>query len=98
MAIGVGLLLGAAYKWSGTLWFPIGIHWAWDFFQGNIFGFAVSGGGVEASVIHATLTGPDILTGGSYGAVTSIIAVVLGAAISTFLIIKSARRASSEDC
>ena len=97
MAIGVGLLLGAAYKWSGTLWFPIGIHWAWDFLQGNIFGFAVSGGGVEASIIHATLTGPDILTGGSYGAVTSIIAVVLGAAISTFLIIKTIRESRSED-
>ena len=97
IAIGVGLLLGAAYKWSGTLWFPIGIHWAWDFLQGNIFGFAVSGGGVEASIIHATLTGPDILTGGSYGAVTSIFAVVSGAAISTFFIIKTIRESRSED-
>ncbi|MBR5175977.1 MAG: CPBP family intramembrane metalloprotease [Bacteroidales bacterium] len=97
IAIEAGLLLGAAYKWSGTLWFPIGIHWAWNFFQGNIFGFAVSGGGVEASLIHASLSGPDILTGGSFGAEASIISVVIGAAISVFLIIKSARRSSPED-
>ena len=30
IAIEAGLLLGAAYKWSGTLWVPIGIHWAWS--------------------------------------------------------------------
>ena len=92
IAIEAGLLLGAAYKWSGTLWFPIGIHWAWNFFQGNIFGFAVSGGGVEASLIHAKITGPEILTGGSFGAEASIIAVVLGALFSAYFIIRVYKR------
>lgn len=35
--------IAAAYKYSGTLWLPIGIHWAWNFTQGNVFGFVVSG-------------------------------------------------------
>ena len=96
IAIEAGLLLGAAYKWSGTLWFPVGIHWAWNFFQGNIFGFAVSGGGVDASLIHAKTDGPDILTGGSFGAEASIIAVIIGAAISAYFIIKSVRASRSE--
>ena len=68
IAIEAGLLLGAAYKWSGTLWLPIGIHWAWNFFQGNIFGFAVSGGDAGVSLLQATTSGPDILTGGVFGA------------------------------
>ena len=33
IAVEAGLLLGAAYKWSGTLWVPIGIHWSWNYFQ-----------------------------------------------------------------
>ena len=52
IAIEAGLLLGAAYKWSGTLWLPIGIHWAWNFCQGNVFGFPV---GAEASIISVIL-------------------------------------------
>ena len=51
IAVEAGLLLGAAYKWSGTLWVPIGIHWSWNYFQGPVFGFAVSGNGTQ-SLIH----------------------------------------------
>ena len=92
IAIEAGLLLGAAYKWSGTLWLPIGIHWAWNFFQGNVFGFAVSGGDAGASLIQAGVNGPDILTGGAFGAEASIIAVILGAALSAWYIVRIARR------
>ena len=31
IAIEAGVLLGAAYKYTNSLWFPIGIHWAWNF-------------------------------------------------------------------
>lgn len=92
IAIEAGLMLGAAYKWSGTLWFPIGIHWAWNFFQGNIFGFAVSGSDAGASLLHSAVNGPDILTGGPFGAEASIITVVLGAILSAWFIIKAKRR------
>ena len=86
IAIEAGLLLGAAYKCSGTLWLPIGIHWAWNFTQGNFFGINVSGGDVGASLIQPEISGPDILTGGTFGAEASVIAVVLGAALSAWYI------------
>ena len=86
IAIEAGLMLGAAYKFSGTLWLPIGIHWAWNFTQGNIFGFAVSGTQAGDSLIQATVAGPDILTGGAFGAEASIITVILGAIISAWFI------------
>ena len=82
IAIEAGVLLGAAYKWSGTLWLPIGIHWAWNFTQGNIFGFAVSGNGAGESLIQATVEGPAWLTGGAFGAEASVITVIAGVLLS----------------
>ncbi|MBO4340850.1 MAG: CPBP family intramembrane metalloprotease [Bacteroidales bacterium] len=86
IAIEAGLLLGAAYKYSGTLWLPIGIHWAWNFSQGNVFGFEVSGADAGASWIIPSVQGPAILTGGNFGAEASIIAVAVGALIAAALI------------
>ena len=79
IAIEAGLLIGAAYKWSGTLWVPIGIHWAWNYTQGNIFGLAVSGNYAGTTMLATTVDGPDIITGGAFGPEASIIAVLFGA-------------------
>lgn len=86
IAIEAGLLLGAAYKWSGTLWFPVGVHWAWNFSQGNIFGFAVSGQDAGETLLHAQTQGSDWLTGGAFGAEASVVAVAVGLAVSTWFI------------
>lgn len=91
IAVEAGLLLGAAYKYSGTLWLPIGIHWAWNFVQGNIFGFEVSGGDAGNSLLKATVKGPEILTGGSFGAEASVITVVLGLALSVWFLLRIRR-------
>jgi len=80
IAVEAGLMLGAAYKWSGTLWLPIGIHWSWNFFQGPVFGFAVSGNGT-GSVVTPVIEGPEWLTGGAFGAEASVVAFVLGVAV-----------------
>lgn len=96
IAVEAGLLLGAAYKYSGTLWLPIGIHWAWNFSQGNIFGFEVSGGDAGATLIIPYVDGPELLTGGDFGAEASIIAVVLGAALAAWFIIR-VRPSSNEE-
>lgn len=86
IAIEAGLLLGAAYKWSGTLWLPVGIHWAWNFSQGNLFGFKVSGQEAGESLLQAQIDGADWLTGGAFGAEASVVAVVVGLAVSVWLI------------
>jgi hypothetical protein len=78
IAIEAGLLLAAAYKWSGTLWVPIGIHWAWNYVQGNVFGLAVSGSKAGTTILATTVNGPDIITGGPFGPEASIVAVILG--------------------
>jgi hypothetical protein len=92
IALEAGLLLGAAYKYSGTLWLPIGIHWGWNYFQGNIFGIEVSDTDAGESLLIPEISGPDILTGGAFGAEASIIAFVLGLALSVWFIIKVVKR------
>jgi hypothetical protein len=71
-----GLLLGAAFVASRRLWLPIGIHFAWNFTQGGIFGVAVSGRR-EPGWLISELTGPPLLSGGEFGAEASIFVVVL---------------------
>ena len=85
IAVEAGLLLAAAYKWAGNLWVPIGIHWAWNYFQGPIFGFAVSGTDTS-SLITPVVEGSKWLNGGEFGAEASVPAVVLGLAVSIVLL------------
>ncbi len=61
-----GLFL--AYGWVRThqLWLPIGLHIGWNFFEGVIFGFPVSGTETFRLVSHS-VTGPILLTGGDFG-------------------------------
>jgi membrane protease YdiL (CAAX protease family) len=63
-----GLMLGFGYVLTGELAIPIGLHVTWNFFQGAVFGFPVSGlrvGG--ASFLSLDQGGPDLWTGGPFG-------------------------------
>ena len=63
-----GLLLGTGYVLSGELAIPIGLHIAWNFFQGSVYGFPVSGlSPVGATFISTKQYGPDVWTGGVFG-------------------------------
>jgi membrane protease YdiL (CAAX protease family) len=57
-----------AYAWvrTGQLWLPIGLHLGWNFFEGVIFGFPVSGLGTFR-LIEQHVTGPALVTGGEFG-------------------------------
>lgn len=59
--------LGVFALKKGNIWGVCGIHVAWNFFQGNVFGLFVSGFDSEASLFYFTPTGSDLLTGGAYG-------------------------------
>lgn len=61
-----GLLYGVAFLWSGRIWLPLGLHFAWNFFQGPVLGFPVSGFDM-GGLIQQYPVGSDLLTGGSYG-------------------------------
>lgn len=64
-----GIWFAAAYLKTRDLWFPFGVHLAWNWLQGPVFGINVSGIAQFSPdpVMRATDTGPAWLTGGSYG-------------------------------
>ena len=72
-----GILLGACYLLTRCLWLAIGVHVAWNFVQGGVFGSDISGTGSGRGLIEARFTGPDLLTGGSMGVEGSVVAVLL---------------------
>ncbi|MFL7793512.1 MAG: CPBP family intramembrane glutamic endopeptidase [Anaerolineae bacterium] len=76
-----GLFLALGYILTGELAIPIGLHIAWNFFQGNVFGFPVSGTDAGATFIAIEQGGPQLVTGGPFGPEAGLIgiaAMVLG--------------------
>lgn len=77
-----GGFFGLGYVLTGRLGLPIGLHFAWNFVQGNVFGFPVSGnvfGG--ATVIAIEQGGPPLWTGSAFGpeaGLLGIAAILLG--------------------
>ncbi|MEA3080356.1 MAG: protease family protein, partial [Sphingomonadales bacterium] len=71
IAVGGGLMLGAAYMLTRSLWLPMGIHAAWNFAQGEIYDIPVSGSAVHG-LVDARLTGPPLLTGNGFGLEASV--------------------------
>jgi membrane protease YdiL (CAAX protease family) len=61
-----GLFLGYAYIRTRQLWLSIGLHIGWNFFEGVVFGFPVSGLDVYG-LLRTRISGPQLWTGGAFG-------------------------------
>jgi uncharacterized protein len=62
-----GLFLGLGFVLTRQLAIPIGLHITWNFFQGNVFGFPVSGMFAGPTFIQIRQGGPELWTGGAFG-------------------------------
>ena len=86
-----GIMLAGAYLLTRRLWLPIGIHIGWNFTQGGVFSVPVSGFALTG-LFDGTLSGPEWLSGGEFGAEASIVAVVVCVALALVLLMLAARR------
>jgi membrane protease YdiL (CAAX protease family) len=71
-----GLVLGIAYVITQSLWLPIFFHLSWNFIQGPVLGFPVSGLTFE-SIMSIESNGPSMVTGGKYGFEGSVICTIM---------------------
>jgi membrane protease YdiL (CAAX protease family) len=83
IAIEAGLMLAAFYMLTGRLWMSVGVHAAWNFTQGWIWGARVSGIEVKESLyLSAPKPGaPEWLSGGAFGPEASVPAMVVGTGV-----------------
>jgi hypothetical protein len=80
LLMAAGLFFAIAYLLTKQLWLPIGLHLGWNYFEGNIFGFQVSGLDTFR-LIQQSVAGPDWITGGAFGPEAGLIvlpALLLG--------------------
>lgn len=69
-----GILLGASYIYTKNLWFPIALHFSWNFFQ-TFFGFNVSGQEFYSFIV-ITINSKNRINGGDFGFEGSILSLI----------------------
>lgn len=97
IAVEAGLMLAAFYLLTGRIWMSVGVHAAWNFAQGAIFGARVSGQtGTGSLFVSGPVPGSSVaLSGGDFGPEASLPAVLIGLAI-FLIVLHAARRAQPQ--
>lgn len=72
-----GCLLGTSFLYTRNLCFPIVLHWFWNWLQGPVLGYEVSGMDSGETLLTLRLTGSELLTGGNFGFEGSLLCTVL---------------------
>jgi len=82
-----GMMLGASYLYTRNLCFPISLHLFWNWIQGPVLGYPVSGMSSSATFLQLQLPHPSLLNGGAFGFEGSLLCTVL-LALCTLLIVR----------
>jgi uncharacterized protein len=90
----VGIPLSIAYLRTRALWMPVGIHFAWNYVQGFVFGLPVSGFRFPATFLNPRVHGSEWLTGSSYGPEGGLLCTVAVVVVAIFLFLSSRIRMS----
>jgi membrane protease YdiL (CAAX protease family) len=94
-----GLLFSLVALWDGSIWGVCGLHAAWNWAEGNLFGFSVSGTtSAGGSLLSMTVNGSSLWTGGAFGPEGGLIdTLVYLAAIGAFLWLLYRKNQSAAD-
>lgn len=86
-----GILLAGAFLLFRSLWVPIGLHWAWNLFEGPVLGTPVSGERLP-HLLNASVRGPVLWTGGRFGPEAGLLCTVVGFAAGVGMVVAAHRR------
>ena len=86
-----GILLGSSYIYTRNLCFPIALHWFWNWIQGPVLGYEVSGNKFCDGLLTLYLPEANLINGGAFGFEGSILCTVLMVA-GTGVILKMFRK------
>ncbi len=85
IAIEAGLLLGAVYMLTRSLWMPIGLHFGWNVTQGWVLDVPVSGMDNDG-LLDSAPVGDALISGGSFGLEASVICLALATMVGLWLL------------
>jgi len=91
IAVEAGVLLGGCYMLTRNLWLAMGLHAGWNFTQGEIFDVPVSGID-EHGLVQAQLSGPPLLSGGTFGLEASLICLTIATATGVWMVYRAVRK------
>lgn len=90
VAVEAGVLLGAAFLWRRSIWFAVGLHFAWNATVA-ILGIPVSGH-TDEGLFAVEADGPTVLTGGDFGLEASLLPVVISLLLAVPMLVMAHRR------
>ena len=92
-----GVMYGLAFVLSGRVWMPLGMHLAWNFVQGTVLGFPVSGtAAAGVAVLHqAPVTAPVWLAGGAYGPEGGVVGIGFRLLVIAAVVLLARRRSTA---
>lgn len=93
----MGVLLGLCYLKTRSLYLPIGLHFAWNYFEGFVYGLPVSGREIKGLLL-SRVEGPSWLTGGTFGPEGSFIGLIIALlnTLAIFLLFKIKEESNDE--
>ncbi|QEC52922.1 hypothetical protein EDD80_105129 [Anseongella ginsenosidimutans] len=71
-----GVLMGLLFFYRGNIWLPVGLHFGWNFVQGTVLGFNVSGIDAE-NILSLQLKGSELISGGEFGLEGSLVTTLV---------------------
>jgi uncharacterized protein len=72
-----GIAYGIAFAATQKIWLPFGLHFAWNYVQGPVLGFTLSGGKpLRGTLVQQQSIGPAWFTGGEYGPEGGVVGLI----------------------
>lgn len=90
-----GVVLSLPYVLTGRLATSIGLHWAWNLFEGVVYGFPTSGIITPTAVLVVKQSGPPLWTGGEFGPEAGLLDLLVTLMGGAFIVWREHRRRGS---